>query len=970
MSEAVSVEQAILALAEASAFADWDVNLGHMLAEKAGNGTGLTEKQRAAGYRLLRKYADELEKVGVRYEDVRAPGEGYAPPSPEQVRDAQARRRVAVTVEDDRIHVRSPFRLKDVCKSVPAARWNNKKKCWTYPASPTSAMAVRQAFLGNPVTYDARFGELVAEADRQAEAQVHKSTALADLPPIPLTKTEPWEHQLQAFHFAFGLPAVCLALDMGTGKAQPLDALVLTPSGWRQMGELAAGDSVIGGNGRPTRVVAVHERGVRAVNAVTFCDGTVVRCCNDHLWNVQSASDAHKGKGWRTVDTRELMRRSENEGQALYVPLVGAVHFDSPDPLPLDPWLLGVLLGDGRLWENGAWITNADLPLVEGVEREVERLGCHLARYTEGNAKTYGIVTPRGTPNTVLEILRAMGLLGLTSRSKFVPEAYLRALPEERLALLQGLIDTDGHLSRGHCEYVSASRMLADAVVWIVRSLGGRATVVEKLVAGSVYFKVGLSLPSGMAFGRLARKAAPRHRQVRHRVLSVTPDGEAPTRCITVEAEDGLYVTEGFTVTHNSKVLVDLVTNWGSERVYIMCPTSVIDVWPKQFRLHAGRDFHVLALREGSVEARRNEADQALHECRCGRPHVVVINYEAAWREPFASWSIQQDWDVVACDESHRVKAPTGTISKHCYRVGRVARRRLALTGTPMSQTPLDVFGQYRFLDPDIFGLSYTSFSKRYAIFGGYSNYEVVGYVNQDELNEKFYSIAFRVDSSVLGLRPPVDVTRECQLSPSARRTYNQVKNELYAELEAGEITAPNVLVKMLRLQQITGGSVGDDAGQLHQVDEAKERLLEDVLSDLYVNEPVVVFCRFIHDLNAARRVALKTGRRYGELSGRQNDLTADATYPLDVDLLAVQVQSGGVGIDLSRSHYGIYYSLGFSLGDYQQTRKRLDRPGQDHAVVFTHLVAEGTIDADVYAALEANADVVNFCLRGFGRDR
>jgi SNF2 family DNA or RNA helicase len=182
-----------------------------------------------------------------------------------------------------------------------------------------------------------------------------------------------------------------------------------------------------------------------------------------------------------------------------------------------------------------------------------------------------------------------------------------------------------------------------------------------------------------------------------------------------------------------------------------------------------------------------------------------------------------------------------------------------------------------------------------------------------------------------------------------------------YAGVEDGSITAANALVRLLRLQQITGGSVNNDLGQSVQVSTSKETLLADVLEDLEIKEPVVVFCRFRHDMAVVRRVAEKQGRTVAELSGSHNDLREwqDGKY----DVIVVQIRSGGSGVDLTRASMAIYYSLSYSLGDYDQSRARVHRPGQTKSTTYIHLVANDTIDKIVYRALSDRKDVVDSIL-------
>jgi SNF2 family DNA or RNA helicase len=381
--------------------------------------------------------------------------------------------------------------------------------------------------------------------------------------------------------------------------------------------------------------------------------------------------------------------------------------------------------------------------------------------------------------------------------------------------------------------------------------------------------------------------------------------------------------------------------------------------------MHSAIPFLVVALDDtfSNVKAKRDEAQRKINLAKArGVPVVVVVNYDSAWRTPFAEWALKQKWDLVVADEIHRCKAPGGKASRYLARLGKAARFRLGLSGTPMPHSPLDVYGYFRFIDATIFGWSHNRFRQRFAVMGGYQNHQVVDYDNLDELNRKFYSVAYACGKDVLDLPPEMHVTLTCQLGAEARRTYRSLKQNLMAELDAGEVTVANALVKLLRLQQITGGYIRTDDGQDVQIDFAKMNLLRDVLEDIDPLEPVIVFCRFHKDLEAVNRVADETGRRSLELSGRMDEMKQWQAG--EAPVLAVQIDSGGVGVDLTRARYSIYYSLGFSLGSYEQSLARIHRPGQTRPVEYIHLLAQDTVDEQVMAALARRSDVVNSVLQ------
>lgn len=289
-----------------------------------------------------------------------------------------------------------------------------------------------------------------------------------------------------------------------------------------------------------------------------------------------------------------------------------------------------------------------------------------------------------------------------------------------------------------------------------------------------------------------------------------------------------------------------------------------------------------------------------------------------------------------------------------------------------MPHSPLDVYAQFRFLDWTIFGSSFAAFRQYYAIFGGYQNKQVFGYKNLEILERKMAEVTFRVGKEVLDLPPEMHQEYTCELSPEARQVYRDIEKHLVAEIEAGTMTVANALVKLTRLQELTGGMIKTDHDhEYHRIDHSKLDLLEDVLEDIEPGEPVVVFCRFRADLDGVSEIAKRLDRPYMELSGRSDDLarwqegpvgTSSPTAPR-ASLLAVQIASGGTGIDLTRARYAVYYSLSLSLGEFDQSMARVHRPGQLRPVLYIHLVAEHSVDRKIRRALERRAEVVESVL-------
>ena len=419
-----------------------------------------------------------------------------------------------------------------------------------------------------------------------------------------------------------------------------------------------------------------------------------------------------------------------------------------------------------------------------------------------------------------------------------------------------------------------------------------------------------------------------------------------------------------------TKTAIDLLINSDDKKVLILCPKSVVRVWPKEFEKHSFGEFAVVPCESNSVEKKAAIAEEAYEKYD---RVAIVVNHESAWRNSFGEFIMRVHWDRIIIDESHRAKQYNGKLGKFIGELEEKAITRNILTGTLMPHSPMDVFSQYRFLDSGVFGKNFYKFRNRYAIMGGYMNKQIIGYQNLDELHEKIYSIAFRVTKDVLDLPEEQHIIRDFDMNNEAWHYYDQADSELGILLGENRIKTDIVLVQLLRMQQITSGYLPvyreyfDDNDKLHRelirvekIDSGKAELLEEILEDIDVHEPVVIFCRFQHDLDEIKAVAEKLGRAYGEISGRRKDaLDNKAELQDGIQVAGVQIQAGGVGIDLTKARYGIYYSVGYSLGDYEQSLARIHRPGQTKPVIYYHLVAANTVDETVYSNLSNKRDVV-----------
>lgn len=407
---------------------------------------------------------------------------------------------------------------------------------------------------------------------------------------------------------------------------------------------------------------------------------------------------------------------------------------------------------------------------------------------------------------------------------------------------------------------------------------------------------------------------------------------------------------------------LELIRSRRHHRVLVVAPLAVLPAWKQQVREHAP-EIEIKILDRGSAKQKLAKAATFI-PVLTGTKRILVVNYETLWRKPFGEWVLRAGFDLVIYDEAHKLKSPGSKVSLYARRLGAAVPHTLALTGTPLPSSPLDAYALFRGLgETGLFGSSFARFRAKYAEMGGYGGYEVTGYKNTDDFNERYYRITFRADRDVLDLPPVQHVVRSAPLPPGVRRQYADLKRHFVIDVNEGRVTAGNALVRLLRLQQLASGDLALDGGETQEIHKRKTALLLDALEEIG-NEPVVVFCRFRRDLERVHEVADHLGRGSLEISGEYKELERwqqdSGTFPI----LAAQIQAGGVGVSMVRARYVVFMSLGFSLADYEQALARSHRPGQDRAVTYVHLVMEGTVDEQVHQALRKKKQVIEEILK------
>jgi hypothetical protein len=757
--------------------------------------------------------------------------------------------------------------------------------------------------------------------------------------------------------------AALLADDMGLGKAQPLDAKVLTPTGWRCMGDLVVGDEVIGSNGHPCAVVGVYPRGERDVYRVTFSDGASTECCDEHLWQVNSPVRRHRGAVPRVLALADI-RASLTDGagnRQHFIPMVAPVQFHDRGGRLLDPYLMGYLLGNGTFTQQRVGVCAPDAETVTSLRVRLPA-GAEL-RQSASDGVDYRVAGPQeptGTwagRNPVLNAFREYGLMGHASPTKFVPEAYLWAPVSDRVELLRGLCDADGSVSNGVVEFCSTSPALIAAVVFLVESLGGNARVSPPRVTQYTYDgevrdgvpsqRVIVAMPDDFNPFRLTRKAAqwkPREKYKPMRAFaSVDYVGKRETRCIAVDATDHLYVTERFIVTHNT--IQALCALPEKARVVVIAPGAARGVWLRE--IAAWRpDLRVLPLEGRGVFLWPSESE------------VIVTSYDCLPADDAPLPPCPQG-TVVVFDEAHAIKNAGAKRTKRaqslCAQTFVAEGRVWLLTATPLMNKPDELWTvlQAGGLAVEAFG-SFTAYKRMF-------NCEMGKYAPEwgkptGEVIERLRSVSLR--------RRKEDVLRDLP-DLMYREVPVPLGRAALAECERALDELARLGLDFDDLFQEAHGTrhgvkeLGALSKARHALAVAKTPAMLEMVADFEeAGEPVVVFSAhrdpidilakrdgwaiITGDQSPAERTDIEERFQRGELRG-----------------IGATIQAGGVALTLTRACNAIFVDEVWTPAMNRQAQDRIRRIGQTRPVTITKLVGEHYIDRRVTEVLARKAMMI-----------
>lgn len=372
-----------------------------------------------------------------------------------------------------------------------------------------------------------------------------------------------------------------------SGKAQPLHSKVLTPYGWKNMGDLEIGSIISSPSGGTSTVLGIFPQGVQDTYRVTLDDGTSTLCTLDHLWSVKTRGS----ELWNTLSLSEILDIGivSNSGTRKFrIPKVSPIEFSNETKLPLDPWFMGILLGDGSLRGNNVTYTTVDKEISDRVEKiittdfknlKVKKSGRDSISYRFSKLKN------GSGKNALTKIFEKYGMLNHYSYEKFIPREYLYSSVENRIKLLRGLMDSDGTISGGSdnicsASFTTTSPQLRDDFTELARGLGYRASIsykkskyrksdgsyIDGRPAWAVNIILGEELINPFSLTRKAERVVCDKSKFQYRyIVSIEKEGREQVQCIKVSDPNSLYITDDYIVTHNTTLAIHAMADCTSQ---------------------------------------------------------------------------------------------------------------------------------------------------------------------------------------------------------------------------------------------------------------------------------------------------------------------------------------------------------------------------------------------------------------------
>lgn len=485
-------------------------------------------------------------------------------------------------------------------------------------------------------------------------------------------------------------PKGVVQLSTAKGKEQPISTTLITPNGKVKMKDIKVGDFVIGEDGKPHKVTGVYPQGIKDVYTVTFKDGTSTKCGLEHLWKIRTKNQRISSSPYQVLSLEQMLKLSlkVDGNYNLRVPLCSPVNFKHKK-LPIHPYVLGALLGDGCLTGLANNKRQASIFFSNTEEDVINKVNSLVDGSFTLNAHTQCQLVYRDSNGRVKESLLAKELKKLSldcfSHEKFIPKIYKQASIKDRIELLQGLFDTDGCVvPSGSFIFNTASETLCDDFIWLCQSLGYRATKKTHDRVGQNY---------GESYTRKSKEfivrilthdkifSSEKHlnkslvAELSHTnknvnlyddlpIVKIELTGKEECQCIMVDSEDHTYLCEGFIVTHNTITSLAIASELKTKTLIVVHKNDLVVGWQKEIdKCFGGK------IESGLIKAQsRSIGDQ-----------FTIATVQTLYRMSEEELDVLfNTFTMVVHDELHHVPSTSFSISSRFN-----AKYKLGLSATP-----------------------------------------------------------------------------------------------------------------------------------------------------------------------------------------------------------------------------------------------------------------------------------------------
>ena len=795
-----------------------------------------------------------------------------------------------------------------------------------------------------------------------------------------------------------------LADEPGTGKGQRLTDRIYCKDGWKTFSEIRVGDMVYSSDGELYPVTGVFPRGKLQTYRVTFSDKSSLVVDGDHIWKAKQRTYKNRvgeviDPPWRERSTLNLM---QDTGKLLRrkirIPIVQPL--DIPEVLlPLNPYLLGALIGDGGI-KYADMFSSGDKEILDKVKVCLP-VGCTLRQSSKYDYCIKGTGGYGG--NIVRNELKTLNLFGKGPDDKFIPQTYMHCSEKQTKELLAGLFDTDGFISDtgSTVNYSSNSKILVEQVVELVQRVGGTGWITSKISASGKQHYTAVVRTTFCPFN-LKRKV---DRWIPANPLRIIKQIEIAEVeeivCISVASPDHTYVTEGMIVTHNTIQSLGVFTNTpNAKTMLVIAPASLKYNWLREARkwLREGQTVGVTTTKPKTTKAPLTHLWPSTD--------VVITTYDML-PEYYAKIR-EKVWDLMVCDEAQLLANQKTIRTKQVFGGGRGVKRveeirckkSIYATGTPILKRPIDLWPIVHKCDPTGLGLDYMVFIRRYCgAFQNHFGWITDGATNLDELQFRLRSTFMlrRMKKDVLKELPP-KIRQIVELPPEGTKKLVKKEFEVFEKnlerlLSANEdrdydedvfqtvsLDVLSTFIDDAKARAVDYAAVHnqeyelEDYLKLHfeamslareEIGLAKVPMVLEYVRRLIENdEKVVIMC--VH-----KAVAEELKRHFnncafitGKVSAKRRDLEVHRfqTDP-DCNVFIGNIAAAGVGITLTAACHLIFAELSWSPAEMEQAEDRIHRIGQCEVAHIHYLVIRGSMEAGVIDKLIEKQEIINQAL-------